>query len=68
MARCGGGAVHFVLSVQREHDVYGASKSGIGLVPAAQVTDKYRGTRALPVAFLTSGTALYAAAHVQAKF
>ena len=33
MARCGGGAVHFVLSVQREHDVQSARQPRVGLVP-----------------------------------
>lgn len=36
VARSGGGAVHLVLSVQREHDVYCARKPGIGLIPAAE--------------------------------
>ena len=36
MARSGGGAVHFVLSVQREHDVHGTRQPGVWLVPEAQ--------------------------------
>jgi len=36
VARCSSGAVHFMLSVQGEHDVHGTCQPGIGLVPAAR--------------------------------
>jgi hypothetical protein len=36
VTRGGGGAVHLMLSMQREHDVHGARQPGVWLVPEAE--------------------------------